>query len=163
MEGLAVVTSLVVAALIVFIAYLYASRQSPPNLQKSVNWIVSTFQRGVNVIAGLLGQQPLFRLSLADLPKSVDAGVQDVERVLEAGEQAVASTVTPGMVPSIAKSEISGGLSSAIDTGLGYCYVGKAEGGGRVCAPVTRKSACMSREYYTNAQECTLAANRVVA
>ena len=163
MEGLAVVTSLVVAALIVFIAYLYASRQSPPSLQKSVNWISTTFQRGVNVIAGLLGQQPVFKLSLGDLPKSVEAGVKDVERVLEAGEQAVASTVTPGMVPSIAKSEISGGLSSAIDTGLGYCYVGRAVGGGRVCAPVTRKSACMSREYYTNAQECRLAANRVVA
>ena len=65
MEGLAVVTSLVVAALIVFIAYLYASRQSPPSLQKSVNWISTTFQRGINVIAGLLGQQPVFKLPLA--------------------------------------------------------------------------------------------------
>jgi hypothetical protein len=163
MEGLAVVTSLVVAALIVFIAYLYASRQSPPNLQKSVNWIASMFQRGINVVAGLLGQQPMFTLSTGGIPKSVEAGAHDVERVFEAAEQAVASTVTPGLVPSIAKSEITGGLSAAVDTGLGYCYVGRASGGGRVCAPVTRKSACMSREYYTNQQECQFAANRVTA
>ena len=161
MEGLAIVASLLVAALIVFIAYLYASRQSPPSLQYFVNWMATTFQRGINIISGLLGQQPVFKFS--SVPKSVEAGAEAVERIFESGEQAIASTVTPGMVPSIAKSEIVGALGANVDTGLGYCYVGKVGGGQRVCAPVTRKNGCMSREYYTNAQECELSTNRVVA
>ena len=153
MEGIAIVTSLVVAALIVYIAYLYAARQAPPSIQKIINWVVFTFQRGINVVASFLGQQPVFKLSA--FPEAVQKSVEDVERVLETAEQAIESTVTPGVVPEIGKSQIKGVLGSAVDTGLGYCYVGRSNTG-RVCAPVTRKSGCMSREYYASLEKCQL-------
>lgn len=163
---MAIVTSLVVAAAVVMITYLYASGATPPSINTIIAWIVVTFQRGLNVLSNILGQQPLFlavqQMGATAAPVAagaagaVQAGARDIEDVLSSAERAVADTVTPGGGGSAMPTTASAGtLGASVDSGLGYCYVGQAQHG-RVCAPVSRHSGCMSGEYYTSREQCRL-------
>lgn len=163
MESVAIVVSLLVAAAVVMITYIYASGQTPPSVNSIIVWVVSTFQRGLNVVSSMLGTEPLFPAvrqigaSAAPVVKGaaggIEAGARTVQQVVASAEQAVVDTVTPG---GAAPGTIGlGGLDAAVDGGLGFCYVGQGPGG-RTCAQVSRESECMSGEYFSNRQECTL-------
>lgn len=170
MESMAIVASLVVAAGVVMITYLYASGMTPPTVSTIIAWIIATFQRGLNVVSSIIGQGPLFpavhQMGAAAAPVAtgamgaVEAGARDVEQVLADAERAVADTVTPGAGVGGITSDIGdGGVAAAVDSGLGYCYVGQGSGG-RVCAPVSRQSGCMSGEYFASREQCRLNSNR---
>lgn len=164
MESIAIVTSLIVAALVVMITYMYASKTAPPSIHAVITWIVVTFQRGLNTLAGIFGQSPLFpavyqiEATASPIVKGaiggVEAGVRGVEEVLASAEQAVAATVTPG---ALAGSGSSGDapLGTGVDSSLGFCYVGQS-GPHRVCAPVSRQSGCMSGEFFGSLEQCRL-------
>jgi len=163
MESIAIVTSLIVAALVVMITYMYASKTAPPSIHAIITWIVVTFQRGLNTLAGIFGQSPLFTAvhqigaTAAPIAKGamgrVEAGARGVEEVLMDAEQAVAATVTPGAV--LGSGGGAGPLGAAVDSSLGYCFVGRS-GPHRVCAPVSRQSGCMSGEYFGSLEQCRL-------
>ncbi len=170
MESMAIVASLVVAAGVVMITYLYASGVTPPAIGTIITWIIITFQRGLNVLSSLIGQSPLFpavhQMGAAAAPVTagamgaVEAGARDVKQVLADAERAVADTVTPGAGLGSITSDIGdGGVAAAVDSELGYCYVGQGPGG-RVCAPVSRQSGCMSGEYFESLEQCRLNSNR---
>jgi len=166
MESMAIVASLVVAAAVVMITYLYASGMTPPTLSTIITWIIVTFQRGLNLLSRIVGQGPLFpamrQMGAAAAPVAsgamggVEAGARDVETVLAEAGQAVSDTVTPGAgVGGIGKEIGDGGVSASVESSLGYCYVGQGHGG-RVCAPVSRDSGCMSGEYFKSREQCRL-------
>lgn len=162
MESIAIVTSLIVAALVVMITYMYASKTAPPSIHAVITWIVVTFQRGLNTLARIFAQSPLFPAvqqigtTAAPIAKGaiggVEAGVRGVEEVLASAEQAVAATVTPG---ALAGSGSDAPLGTGIDSSLGFCYVGQS-GPHRVCAPVSRQSGCMSGEFFGSLEQCRL-------
>ena len=167
---MAIVTSLVVAAAVVMFAYLYASGTAPPSINTIVAWVVVTFQRGLNALSRLLGQSPLYPavrgIGSAAVPVAqgaaggLAAGARDVEDLLLSAERAVAGSVTPGAgIGGVSPHIGDGGLSAAVDSGLGFCYVGR-NGSDRVCAPVSRHSGCMSGEYYPSREECRLNSRR---
>lgn len=164
MESIAIVTSLIVAALVVMITYMYASKTAPPSINAIITWIVVTFQRGLNTLATIFGQSPLFpavqQIGTTAMPIAkgtiggVEAGARGVEEVLASAEQAVAATVTPGAM--LGSGGIGDGpLGAAVDSSLGYCYVGRS-GPYRVCAPVSRESGCMSGEFFSSLEQCRL-------
>lgn len=164
MESIAIVTSLIVAALIVMLTYMYASKTAPPSINAILTWFMVTFQRGLNTLAGIFGQSPLFpavqQIGATAAPiakgamRGIEAGARGVEEVLESAEQAVAATVTPGALA--ASGGIGDGpLGAAVDSSLGYCFVGRS-GPHRVCAPVSRQSGCMSGEFFSSLEECRL-------
>lgn len=166
MESIAIVTSLIVAALIVMITYIYASNTAPPSIHAILTWIVVTFQRGLNTLVAIVGQSPLFpavqQIEATAMPIAkgamggLEAGARGVEEVLADAEQAVAATITPGALLGSGVGE--GGselLGSAIESSLGYCYVGRS-GPHRVCAPVSRQSGCMSGEFFSSLEQCQL-------
>ena len=168
MESIAIVTSLVVAAMIVLITYMYASGATPPNINAIIEWFVAVFQRGVNTLGSVVGSQPLFpvvrQMGSATGPLvsgaagGVEAGARSVEDVLAGAERAVAATVTPGggmggAGPSI--GDDAAPLDASIDSTLGYCYVGQTHAG-RICAPVSRPSGCMSGESFASLEQCRL-------
>lgn len=163
MESIAIVTSLIVAALIVMITYMYASKTAPPSIHAILTWIMVTFQRGLNTLAAIFGQSPLFpavhQIGATTAPiakgamSGVEAGARGVEEVLESAEQAVAATVTPGAM--LGNGDGARPLGAAVDSSLGYCFVGRS-GPHRVCAPVSRQSGCMSGEYFSSLEQCRL-------
>jgi len=165
MESIAIVTSLIVAALIVMITYIYASKTAPPSIHAILTWIVVTFQRGLNTLGTMFGQSPLFPavhdigVTVTPIAKGamggVEAGARGVEEVLMDAEQAVAATVTPGALAAGGGGIGDGPLGAAVDSSLGYCFVGRS-GPHRVCAPVLRQSGCMSGEYYNSMEQCRL-------
>lgn len=163
MESIAIVTSLIVAALVVMITYVYASKTAPPSIYAIITWIMVTFQRGLNTLAGIFGQSPLFpavhQIGVTATPiakgamSGVEAGARGVEEVLASAEQAVAATVTPGAM--LGSGGGAGRLGAAVDSSLGYCFVGRS-GPHRVCAPVSRQSGCMSGEFFSSLEQCRL-------
>jgi hypothetical protein len=170
MESVAIVTSLVVAAAVVMITYLYASGATPPSINVIIEWFVAVFQRGLNTLAALVGSEPLFPVVrqmgsaagpvVSGAAGGLEAGVRSVEDVLAGAEQAVAATVTPGggiggAGPGIAGDPASAPLDAGVDSSLGFCYVGQSHAG-RVCAPVSRPSGCMSGENFGSLEQCRL-------